>query len=88
MRTQSKLLVTSLSVLALGGAAWAAENMQKASDVQQTFQSLDADRDGYVTQKEAGRIKELSENFSTADTNGDGKLVLAELDTYLAVRTN
>lgn len=47
-----------------------------------TFEQLDANSDGYISQKEAKARKDLSENWKIADKNADGKLDSAEFIAY------
>ena len=44
-----------------------------------TFNSFDANRDGYVTREEARESSELSRRFNELDRDGDGKLSLREV---------
>lgn len=39
-----------------------------------TFEQLDANGDGYVSQKEARARKDLSDKWKSIDTNADGKI--------------
>lgn len=48
------------------------------------FDGLDADKDGYVTKAEAGKMKGLTESFDRADTNGDGKLDAGEFELLIS----
>lgn len=88
MKVQSSITFAVVSVLTLGGAAWAAEKIISASESKETFRMLDSDGDGFVSTNEAVKMKGLPENFGAVDSNSDGKLVLAELEVYLAGRKN
>ncbi|HZM44867.1 MAG TPA: EF-hand domain-containing protein [Burkholderiales bacterium] len=48
-------------------------------DAGMTFNSLDTNKDGYVTREEAKNSATLSKQFSQLDKDGDGKLSAAEL---------
>lgn len=43
-----------------------------------SFEDLDRDKDGVVTQNEALRSQEVAKAFERLDQNGDGRLDLAE----------
>lgn len=88
MKTPSALKVVIVSVLTLSGAVWAAETIMNVTESREAFRTLDTDGDGFVTNKEAVKMKGLSENFGAVDINSDGKLVLAELEVYLSQRNN
>jgi Ca2+-binding EF-hand superfamily protein len=44
------------------------------------FDQFDADRDGNISQSEARANATLAQNFSAADTDGDGKLSKEEFN--------
>lgn len=46
-----------------------------------TFDTLDANKDGRISMPEASADPNLVESFSSADKNGDGYLDSAEFDT-------
>ena len=60
---------------------WAAGNSPPPPPL--TFEQLDVDSDGYISQKEAMARKDLSENWKIADKNGDGKIDSAEFIAYV-----
>ncbi|HEX5788639.1 MAG TPA: hypothetical protein VFY03_10685 [Woeseiaceae bacterium] len=72
-----KVLVT-LAALGLGAAAYAGDDMDK----KQSFNDLDANNDGLLTQEEAAAHGKV--DFSTADTNQDGYITAAEFDQVQA----
>ena|SRR5687768_8181852 len=43
------------------------------------FGTLDADKDGFVTQAEAKKSAEVSTNFKALDTDADGKISAQEM---------
>jgi hypothetical protein len=43
------------------------------------FGTLDADKDGFVTQAEAKKSAEVSANFKALDTDADGKISAQEM---------
>jgi len=47
-----------------------------------TFEQVDANSDGYISEKEAKARKDLSENWKTIDTNADGKINSSEFISY------
>lgn len=47
-----------------------------------TFEDLDSNTDGYISQKEAKARKDLSDNWKSADKNADGKLDSAEFIAF------
>lgn len=49
-----------------------------------TFDSLDKDRDGSVTKKEAASNKDLTKKWDTLDANKDGKLDQGEFAQFEA----
>jgi Ca2+-binding EF-hand superfamily protein len=47
-----------------------------------TFEQIDANSDGYISQKEAKARKDLNENWKNIDTNADGKINSEEFIAY------
>lgn len=66
-----KQIITGLALMAVAGFAWAGSG--KVS-----FQDLDANRDGQISQDEAMKSPDVSQKFGSADANKDGKLDAAE----------
>ena len=54
-----------------------------AMDVQATFNELDKDSNGTLSESEAGEDAVLHENFSQIDTNQDGQLSLSEFKKFI-----
>ncbi|TMP03128.1 cag pathogenicity island protein Cag25 [Pseudoalteromonas sp. S3178] len=74
----NRLLVIS-SLAALGFLSASA----LAMDVQATFNELDKDSNGTLSEAEAGEDAVLHENFSQIDTNQDGQLSLNEFKKFI-----
>lgn len=66
-------------VLAIGCMATATAF---AADDRRTFESLDGDRDGFVSQSEVPADHPLARRFTAADTDRDGRLSRAEFEAY------
>jgi hypothetical protein len=66
-----KHLLTALALTAVSGLAWAGSG--KVS-----FEDLDTNHDGQISQDEAKKAPEIAKKFVQADTNHDGKLDAAE----------
>jgi hyperosmotically inducible protein len=71
-QTLTAALVTTLSV---PGMVFSASQGEPADP---RFNKLDADRDGYLSREEAGKVRGFDKAFSEADDNRDGKLDTAE----------
>ena len=71
MKNMLKLL-TALTLIA--GFTAIAENA--------SFDSLDADKDGYISQSEAAKDKGLNDQFINLDADEDGKLSRDEFAKY------
>lgn len=53
-----------------------------ADEPKLTFEALDGDGDGYISQTEAQAQKELSEHWKQADQNKDNKLDISEFSAF------
>jgi len=53
-------------------------------DTQKTFNSLDTNHDGYISPQEAKADPKLSEQWDSADANGDGKIEESEFSAFEA----
>jgi Ca2+-binding EF-hand superfamily protein len=62
----------------------AALRQDASTDVTPTFNVLDADRNGFISNDEARGLKGLPEAFDAVDENRDGKLDATELSKFLA----
>jgi Ca2+-binding EF-hand superfamily protein len=54
------------------------------STVQESFNSLDTNHDGYISPQEAKANTKLSDQWNTADANGDGKIEESEFSAFEA----
>jgi Ca2+-binding EF-hand superfamily protein len=52
--------------------------------VQESFKSLDTNHDGYISPQEAKANSKLSDQWNTADANGDGKIEESEFSAFEA----
>lgn len=71
-----KLIMIAGSLALASGIAMAGDDKAK----EMTFEDLDANQDGVITQAEAAEHKDLVAVFNTADTNSDGYLTPSEFD--------
>lgn len=86
---KKQLFVAALAMASISSFAWAGgygsssssnstgSNSASASG-SVMFQNLDANHDGKISRDEAKNAPEISNNFSTADVNKDGKLDASE----------
>ncbi len=72
--------ITLLS-LSLASCLLLAANAQ-AADYPLEFEELDRDASGYITPDEANVREDLNKNFAAIDTDGNGKLNIAEYQAY------
>lgn len=85
-----KILLSAVAVsLVTGTAALAQDNASADKPAAEKvmprgFQTLDADKDGFVTPEEFG--KRRIDRLKAADTNGDGELTQDELMAYIQKR--
>lgn len=68
-----KFAIVAAGLVLSSGLAFADEETNAM-----TFEQLDQDRNGYLTQPEAAMDKDVSENFIEADENEDGYISAAE----------
>jgi Ca2+-binding EF-hand superfamily protein len=69
------LIAIAGGLILSAGAAFAGD---QASDT--SFEQLDKDKNGALTQSEAAADSELASVFAQADTNQDGYLTMSEFD--------
>lgn len=62
----------------------AAGTVSTFSGLAQSFDSLDADRNGYIGRAEADQFPELTEGWSSADTSRDGRIDRSEFSAFEA----
>jgi hypothetical protein len=72
MKTSKTLVALAVAALIPLGAAVAGEGKDKSGSMGPSFDTLDTNRDGRISQAEAGVDASLV--FSSADKNGDGYL--------------
>jgi Ca2+-binding EF-hand superfamily protein len=53
-----------------------------AGEYQATFEALDADGDGYISNKEAAARKDIDERWVIIDKNSDGQLDITEFSAF------
>jgi hypothetical protein len=75
LETHMNKSIAILAALGLGAAAYAGD-----MDTAKSFNELDANKDGLLTQEEAAADETVSADFTTADTNQDGYVTAAEYD--------
>jgi Ca2+-binding EF-hand superfamily protein len=76
--------MTKTHLIALA-AAFGLSSVALADDAR-SFQSLDANNDGYVARDEIPADHPLAANFSAYDTDADGRLSQSEFDTYKSTK--
>jgi Ca2+-binding EF-hand superfamily protein len=69
-----KIVAIATGLVLASGIAFAGEGEKK------TFNDLDENQDGVITQSEASADQELVSEFTTADTNQDGYLTPSEFE--------
>ncbi|MFB9068053.1 EF-hand domain-containing protein [Pseudofulvimonas gallinarii] len=73
--------MTKTPLIAVAAVAFGFSTFALADDGR-SFQSLDANNDGYVSRDEIPADHALAANFSTYDTDADGRLSQSEFDVY------
>lgn len=53
-----------------------------------TFESLDGNGDGFIARDEVPADHTLAAEFATHDTDGDGRLSMAEFDAYKSSKSD
>lgn len=82
-RENMLLNVALAGLLTLSGAAFAQGVVADAGSAIPDLAKVDADADGFVTLSEAKQVNGLTEVFSQADKNADGKLDASEYDAAM-----
>ncbi|WP_299665952.1 EF-hand domain-containing protein [uncultured Ruegeria sp.] len=80
MKTATIISATVLAAVAITGSSALAKGPRP------TFQDLDADGNGQVTQAEITAHR--NQKFTTADTDGDGQLSVEEMQTAAQTKAN
>ena len=76
------LALASGVALAQDAGSWEDQSMSSGTEGQaKSFNELDENQDGVITQTEASADQNLVAQFQTADANQDGYLTPAEFDT-------
>lgn len=77
MKFRDVFIVATVTLFPLSSFGGGAMSTTKA-----TFNKLDANQDGYISQEEAKVHAELSQGWSDADLNRDGKLEESEFSAF------
>jgi hypothetical protein len=85
MKTTKTLVALTIATLIPLGAAVANDNKDKSGSMGPSFDTLDTNRDGRISQTEASADASLV--FTTADQNGDGYLDKAEWKSREKMKT-
>lgn len=82
MKLKDVLIVAVVALVPF--AVFAAGNQGQGNQLsaQEKFKNLDTNHDGYVSKEEAMSSKRLSQDWSKADTNKDGKLEESEFSAF------
>lgn len=64
------------------GSTYAADTDPSAEA--KLFKKLDKDKNGMISQQEAGKQKKLNKNFAKFDTNSDGQIDESEFSAFFA----
>ena len=82
MSTQTQSLWAPLSGISLFAGALFICGSAVAADYPSTFESLDTDGNGYISDSEANARKDLSENWKDIDKNTDNQLDITEFSAF------
>lgn len=77
MKSKEILIVAAVALLPLSVYAADYTSATKAK-----FNKLDTNHDGYISQEEAKADSHLSQNWSTADPNNNGKIDESEFSAF------
>ena len=80
------ILLLSAGTATAAGGPQAQQSMRQGSMPTLRFQSLDVNRDGYVTrqeiQQETQELQRLENQWQAADTNNDGRVTQSEFSAF------
>jgi len=77
MNKKDFMVLAAVALLPLG--AYAAGS---SSTMQENFNKLDTNQDGYISQQEAQADKQLTQDWSKADSNQDGQIDQSEFSAF------
>jgi hypothetical protein len=86
MKSSKTLIAITVAALLPLGAAMAGEGKDKSGSMGPTFDTLDTNRDGRISQAEASA--DVNIVFSASDANGDGYLDKSEFKNRAKGSTN
>jgi Ca2+-binding EF-hand superfamily protein len=75
------------AVVALLSACASSASRSERADLQR-FESLDRDKDGYLSVSEALALPGLAARFQSADRDGDGRVSRAEFQQHLVPQSS
>lgn len=74
------MLVLSFAITGIAGA----DTSMGSSDTQSLWESLDVDKDGFLSKQEAGVSAVVTDSWNNIDANKDEKISVAEFTQYFA----
>ena len=84
-------MILRIAVAAVILSAWAPSTARvelKTSERLDAFRQLDANGDGWLSQAEAAKRREVGANFERADADRNGRLSFAEFETIALNRSD
>lgn len=88
MKTLAKIAAFAAAAMFLAPAAHADMYQDRLNELRTKFKASDTNKDGKLTQQEAkdGGMTRIAANFSRIDTDKDGFVTLAQLESQMAAR--